>query len=63
MGVLNLAGGLMDHCLEGSAPLLALVSTLRREDLYLLLFSFGLMCQCLNGAITSKKCSIKAPAK
>ena len=36
---------------------------LRREDLYLLLFSFGLMYLCLNRAIRSRKCSIKAPAK
>ena len=38
----------------------ALVSWLRREDLYLLLCSFGLMHQCL---IPSSTCSIKAPAK
>ena len=31
--------------------------------MHLLLFSFGLMYQCLNGAIPSWKCSIKAPAK
>ena len=36
-----------------------LVNYLRREDLYLLLFSFGLIYQCFNGAI--RKCSIKAP--
>ena len=41
----------------------ALVSQLRREDLYLLLFSFGLMHQCLKGAIPSRKCSIKAHTK
>ena len=31
--------------------------------MYLLLFSFGLMYQGLDGAIPSWKCSIKAPAK
>ena len=31
--------------------------------LYLLLFLFGIMYQCLYGAIPSRKCSIKAPAK
>ena len=41
----------------------ALVSQLTREDLYLLIFSFGLMYQYLNGAIPLWKCSIEAPAK
>ena len=40
----------------------ALLSLLRREELYLLLFSFGLMYQCLNKAIPSRKCSINPPA-
>ena len=31
--------------------------------MYLLLFLFGLVYQCLNGAIPSMKCSIKAPPK
>ena len=34
-----------------------------RENLHLLLFSFGLRYQCLNGAIPSWKCSFKTPAK
>ena len=55
----------MEHFLEGRAPLRlkAYVSELRREYLYLLLFSFGLMYQYLKGAIPSRKCSIKTPAK
>ena len=50
--------GLNETFLEGSAPL-----RLRSEDLYMLLFSFGLMYQCLKGAIPLSKCSIKAPSK
>ena len=59
----NEAGALMEHFLEGSAPLRLLVSYLRREDLYLLLFAFGLMYQCHNGAIPTRKYSIMVPAK
>ena len=33
----------------------SLVNLLRREDLYLLLFSFGLMYQCFNGTIPSRE--------
>ena len=56
------------RCLNETFPwrkcsIKALVSWHRREDLYLLLFSFGLMYQCLYGAIPSWKFSIKAPAK
>ena len=40
-----------------------LVSYLRRDYLYFLIFSFGLMYQCLNGAIPSRKCSMKTHAK
>ena len=39
----HLAGALMEHFLEGNAPLRLCVSKFRKEDLYLLLFSFGLM--------------------
>ena len=39
------------------------VSLLRSEYFYLLLFSFDLMHQCLNGAIPLRKWSIKAPHK
>ena len=60
MEILHLAGALMEHFLEGSDPLRLWKLKLRREDLYLLPFSFGLMYQCLNGAIPSRKCSIKA---
>ena len=31
--------------------------------MYLLLFPFSLLYQCLNGAIPTRKCCIKAPAK
>ena len=58
MEVLHLAGALMEHF-----SVKALVSLLRREDLYLLLFAFGLMYQCNNGVIPLRKCSIKVPAK
>ena len=59
-GFLQLLGALMKHFLEGSAPLLFLVNQLRGEDLYYSLFSFGLIYQCLNGVIPSRKCAIKA---
>ena len=49
--------------LEGSAPLMLWSVNHRREELYLLRFLFGLMYQCPNGAIPSRKCSIKAPDK
>ena len=40
-----------------------LVSYLRREHLYLFLVLFGLMFQCLNRAISSRKLFITSPAK
>ena len=40
-----------------------LVSYLRREHLYLFLVLFGLMYQCLNRAISSRKLFITSPAK
>ena len=60
---IQLASALMEHFLEGSALLRLWYAQLKREYLYLLLFSFVLMYQCLNGAIPSRKRSIKAPAK
>ena len=61
--VLHLADALiLEHFHEGNTPISALVNRLNREDLYLLLFSFGLLKQCHNVAIPSGKCSIKAPA-
>ena len=60
--VLNLALALIMEHLHDKHPISALVNRLNREDLYLLLFSFGLLKQCHNGAIPSGKCSIKAPA-
>ena len=43
MEVLHLAGALIEHFLEGSALFKILEIYLKREDLYLLLFSFGLV--------------------
>ena len=57
--VLHLANALMEFFLYWKCSVKAFVSYLRREDLYLLLFSFGLMYQCLNGAIPSRKCQMK----
>ena len=42
----------MEDLLEGGTLLRLLVSYLNREDLYLLLFSFVLMCQWLDRAIS-----------
>ena len=53
---------IMEHFHEGNTPISALVNSLNREDLYLLLFSFGILKQCHNGEIPSEQCSIKAPA-
>ena len=39
-----------------------LINQLRRDDFYLLLFSFGLMHQFLIGTIPSRKCSPQAAA-
>ena len=60
--VLNLALALIMEHLHDKHPISALVNRLNREDLYLLLFSFGLLKQCHNVAIPSGKCSCKAPA-
>ena len=60
---MNLATSLMEHFLEGSSTLRFWQVNSEEKILYWLLFSFGLMYQCLNGAIPSRKCSITAPAK
>ena len=56
------------RCLNGMFPwrkhsIKALVSSLRRQDLYLLLFSFGVIYQCLNGAPLPSRIFIKVSAK
>ena len=57
MEVLNLVGALMEHFLEGSTPARLWCKLTQKGR-----FVFGLMYQCLNGAIPLRKCSIKAPA-
>ena len=63
MEVLHLAGAFMEYFLEGRALLRLWQVNSEEEIFYLVLFPFRLMYQCLNGAIPSRKCSIKAPAK
>ena len=61
--VLHSVGTLMEHIFEGSAPLRLWYVNSEEKICMVLLFSFGLMYQCLNRAIPSRKCSNKAPSK
>ena len=63
MGFAFLVCALMEHFLDGIAPLRLWHVNSEEYICICYSFSFGLMHQCLNRAIPSRKCSIRVHAK